>query len=98
MDKDLYNPFRVKLFGLKQNIRFLKDDEVIQEGDRHQIADQYLYSAFMNEPTAQQLQDARLKAMQDIKQARRGAAGNEVSGSIGETPADYPYRIFIRQV
>lgn len=98
MDKDLYNPFRVKLFGLKQNIRFLKDDEVIQEGDRHQIADQYLHAAFMNEPTAQQLQDARLKAMQDIKQSRRGAAGNEVSSSIGETPADYPYRIFMRKI
>ncbi len=27
--------FKKKLFGLKHKFRFLKDDEVIQEGDLH---------------------------------------------------------------
>lgn len=96
MKTEIYNPFSVKMCGLNYNVRFLKNDEVIQEGDRQQIADPYMYEAFMTHPTDQQLIQSREKAMQDIKQGRRGAAGNEVSGSIGETPTDYPYRIFIR--
>lgn len=92
--QEIYDPFRVKVFGLKKTIRFLKPNELIEKGDVWQLITPYIVDI----KEIDRRDELGKQAMMDIKTYRRGAAGFSVMDNPSDfgTPSQHSCRIYFR--
>lgn len=92
--QEIYTPFRVKVFGLKKTIRFIRPDEQIEKGDVWQLITPYIVDIKDINRRIELANQARA----DIKNHSRAAAGFSVQDNPSDfgKPSEHTFRIYFR--
>lgn len=86
---NVYDTFKTKIFGLKKKVRFLRDDEIIQDGDFMTVVYDGWYKSVPVEEKEQVMKEYITKNIN-----RRLVQ----TMAIGDLVSEHPSRLYLRVV